>query len=285
MTILSNINYFKELPFFNVSIDKPKIKRLSNINLLAEQPFYEQLSIIKTNQAFKGYEMSYKVEIVEKKDLIVQLEASKSSIKDLFSNLLNEIKGFKYQITVKVLLKRYKPNDEIEFAPVYFNSETKLVINHKFKLEESFQEILYRIDCWINKGSGWIIEWTESQYINISTYRPLLGSSYIELPIELRSPKKGLINIKNKDQKCFLWCHVRHINPSKEHPGAIKKVDQRLASNLNYDEIEFSVKEKTLIKLKYRIIFLLMYLAMRISWYFQFIFLKKNLKIQWIYYF
>ena len=183
------------------------------------------------------------------------------------------------------MLKRYKPNDEIEFAPVYFNSETKLVINHKFKLEESFQEILYRIDCWINKGSGWIIEWTESQYINISTYRPLLGSSYIELPIELRSPKKGLINIKNKDQKCFLWCHVRHINPSKEHPGAIKKVDQRLASNLNYDEIEFSVKEKTLIKLKYRIIFLLMYLAMRISWYFQFIFLKKNLKIQWIYYF
>ena len=288
MTVSSEIdrvNYFKELPFFNKPIEKARTKRLSDINLLAELPFYEQLSIIKANQAFKGHAISYKVEIVEKKDVMLQLEASKLCIKDLFSNLLNEIKGFKYEITVKVLLKRYKPNDEIEFAPVYFNSETKLVINHKFKLEESFQEILYRIDCWINKGSGWIIEWTESQYINISTYRPLLGSSYIELPIELRSPKKGLINIKNKDQKCFLWCHVRHINPSKEHPGAIKKVDQRLASNLNYDEIEFSVKEKTLIKLKYRIIFLLMYLAMRISWYFQFIFLKRNLKIQWIYYF
>ena len=67
MTTLSNINYFKEPPFFNVSIDKRKIKRLSNINLLAEQPFYEQLSIIKTNEAFKRYAMSYKVEIVEKK--------------------------------------------------------------------------------------------------------------------------------------------------------------------------------------------------------------------------
>ena len=67
MTTLSNINYFKEPPFFNVSIDKRKIKRLSNINLLAEQPFYEQLSIIKRNQALKGYAMSYKVEIVEKK--------------------------------------------------------------------------------------------------------------------------------------------------------------------------------------------------------------------------
>ena len=49
--------------------------------------------------------MSYKVEIVEKKDPIVQLEASKLSIKNLFSDLLNETKGFKYQITVKVLLK------------------------------------------------------------------------------------------------------------------------------------------------------------------------------------
>ena len=90
--------------------------------------------------------MSYKVEIIEKKDPIKQLEASKSSIKDLFSDLLNETKGFKYQITVKVLLKKYKLNGEIEFAPVYFNSTTKTVINHEFILESAFEEILYRID-------------------------------------------------------------------------------------------------------------------------------------------
>ena len=50
--------------------------------------------------------MSYKVKIIEQKFPIVQLEASKSSIKDLFSDLLNETKGFKYQITVKVLSKK-----------------------------------------------------------------------------------------------------------------------------------------------------------------------------------
>ena len=48
---------------------------------------------------------SYKVEIVDKKDSIVQLQASKSSIKDLFNDLLNETKGFKYQIIAKVLFK------------------------------------------------------------------------------------------------------------------------------------------------------------------------------------
>ena len=77
--------------------------------------------------------MSYKIKIVERKVWIVQLRANKSSIKDLFTNLLNETKGFKYQITLKVLLKRYKLNEEIEFAPVYFNSLTKTVINHRFK--------------------------------------------------------------------------------------------------------------------------------------------------------
>ena len=106
------------------------------------------------------------------------------------------------------------------------------------------------IDAWINNGSGWIIESIELRYINISIYRPLLGSSYIELPIGLRSPKKGLLNIKTKEKKCFLWCHVRHINPSKEHPGEIKKVDKRLASSLKYHEIEFPVKEKDFKKIE-----------------------------------
>ena len=143
MTILSIVDYFKELPFYNVSIDKPKIKRLKNIDLLPELPFYDQLNIIKIDHAFSGYAMSCKVEIVDKKDLIVQLKASKSSIKDLFNGLLNDTKGFKYQITVEVLLKKYKPNGEIEFAKVSFNSSTKTIINHRYNLDQSFQEILY----------------------------------------------------------------------------------------------------------------------------------------------
>ena len=109
MTILSKINevtYFKEFPFYDSFIEKPKIKHLRDINLLAELPFYERLSVIKTDQAFSGYARSYKVEIVERKDLIVQLEASKLSTKDLFSDLINKTKGFKYQVTVKVLLKK-----------------------------------------------------------------------------------------------------------------------------------------------------------------------------------
>ena len=81
---------------------------------------------------------------------------------------------------------------------------TKTVVNHRFRLENSFQEILYLIDNWINEGSGWILESIDCQYIKISTYRSVSTSSYINLPVELRNQRKGLINIKKNDQKRFL---------------------------------------------------------------------------------
>ena len=160
------------MPFYNTFIEKPDIKLIyikSNIKLLQEFPFYNELSIVKNSSAFSGYARSYKVEIVDKKDPLVQLEASKSSIKDLCKDLLNEIKGFKYQITLAVLLSKIKTDGSIEYSPVYFNSTTKTVINSKFSLDQSFQEILYRIDNWINQESGWITESIEGFYLYVSS--------------------------------------------------------------------------------------------------------------------
>ena len=125
------------------------------------------------------------------------------------------MKGFRFQITVTVLLSKHKINGDIEYAPVYFNSATKTVISSdKYMLDKSFLEILYRIDSWINEGSGWIIESIEAQYVNISVYSLLSGSTYIELLDKLKNPMKGLINIKNNDNKCFLWCNIRYLKLS-----------------------------------------------------------------------
>ena len=122
------------------------------------------------------------------------------------------------------------------------------MINHRFGLENSFQEILCRTDNWINEGSDLIVESIEPQYINISTYRPLSGSSYVKLPVELRSSKKGLISITNNDQKCFFWCHVRHINPVKTHPERITREDKKLANDLDYEGLDFPVGKKNFSK-------------------------------------
>ena len=109
------------------------------------------MSVIKADQALKEYAMTYQVELIGKKDPLVQLEASKLSINVLFDNFSDETKGLKYQVTVKMLLKKYRRN-EIEFSPVYFNSTTKTVINDEFGIEDALQEIL--IENWINKRSS-----------------------------------------------------------------------------------------------------------------------------------
>ena len=102
----------------------------------------------------------------------------------------------------------------------------------------------------------------------------------MNLPIELRSSKKGLI--ENKDQKCFLWSHVRHISPLKEHPERIKKTDKKIAKKLDYDGIEFLVREKDFSKIEVKNNICLMSLVMKMSWFFQFTFQIKYLKTQWI---
>ena len=72
----------------------------------------------------------------------------------------------------------------------------------------------------------------------------------MDLPVELKSPKKVLISIKKKDQKCFLWCHIRHIKLSKVNPERIKKTDKRIPKKFDYDGIEFLVQEKDLNKIE-----------------------------------
>ena len=77
--------------------------------------------------------------------------------------------------------------------------------------------------------------------MNISAYSPLVGNTYIELPDELKSPVKGLINTKNNDNKCFLWCHVRDLNLVARNPQRITRKDRELTNKLNYEGINFHV--------------------------------------------
>ena len=118
-------NIFQILHFYNTFIEKAEIKKLSNIKLLQELPFYDALSIVKNSYAFSGYARSYKVEIVDKKDPLVQLEVNKSNTEDLFKDLLNQIIGFKYQITLAILLSKIKIDGSIEYSRVYSIQQLK----------------------------------------------------------------------------------------------------------------------------------------------------------------
>ena len=177
--VWDNKNLLKILPFYNIVIDfmeKPRIKRLSNAELLYELPFYDSLNIKEISKAFKRYPKSFSIEIIDSKDPLIQLESSKSCIKDLFKDLLYEMKGFKYQITMNISLSKEKINGDTEYSSVYFNSITKTIISLDFNLDKSFEEILYRIDNWINEGSGWIIDSIngKSHYAYIKDFNRLM---------------------------------------------------------------------------------------------------------------
>ena len=79
---------------------------------------------------------------------------------------------------------------------------------------------------------------------------PLIGGTYIELPNELKHPKKGLINIQNDDNKCFLWCHVRHLNMIDKNPQRITKDDRKLADKLDCEGIYFPISKKDYSKIE-----------------------------------
>ena len=111
-------------------------------------------------------------------------------------------------------------------------------------LQTSKQNILNQISQWISEGSGWTVQSVDNHYLNIVIYKPMKGSSYIQLPSELRNSAKGLINMKNEDNECFRWCHIRHLNPQEKYPQRIKKVDKPYIEKLDYSNIDFPVSVK-----------------------------------------
>ena len=119
---------------------------------------------------------------------------SKNSIKNLFDELLREKRGFKYVLSTKIILKKRINDNEHKYSTVYFNSLVKAVINWRYHINYSVEEILNLLDIWVNESSQWTIDRVDGLYINTCNYEPLLGGSYTPLPKVLNNSMKGLIN-------------------------------------------------------------------------------------------
>ena len=239
----SNIKFLPELPFF---YKKPK--ELINIQLSKEFPFhpwerkkrpkiltkhqilqnvlplYDSVRISLIGHSLNRTAQTYGVEVIDNKSLDNTLFLAKRSINDLFKDFLKEKRGFKYNLGTTITLKRWNnATNSYDIDTIYLNAKAITVTNERFNLNSAYEELKHRLDIWTGLGSGWITDKIETLFIDISNYNPLAGSSYISLPPDLNNPKKGLINLKNKDDECFKWCHVRFINPQDKHPERTKK--------------------------------------------------------------
>ena len=162
------------------------------------------------------------------------------------------MKGFKFIEMLEVSFEKQMIDSKTGkcvsiYKMAFFNGKAKTItkatdIEHELNM--SRQEILNAVDKWVSEGLGWVINRIDSHYINLTTYQPLNGSSYIELPIGLQNSAKGLINIRNKDDECFRWCHIRHLNPQRTNLQRIKKDDKQYIGGLDYINIEFPISQK-----------------------------------------
>ena len=202
--------------------------------------------IEETDKALKGYTSSYKISIKHSIDPLLQLQNTRKAVENHIIKALSAMKGLKFVETLKVTFT--KPSDGgMIYNSAYFNSKAQTIINDLSiyeSLQLTKQQILNFVAQWISEGSGWTIKSVDNHYINLVKYEPLKGSSYIQLPSELRNSAKGLINLKNNDNQCFRWCHIRHSNPQDKYPQRIKKIDKEYINKLNYIGIEFPVTIK-----------------------------------------
>ena len=100
-----------------------------------------------------------------------------------------------------------------------------------------------------------------------------MGCTYIELPEKLKNLMKGLINVRNNDNKCFLWCHIRHLNLVEIHPERKTKEDKNMINDLDdkgikiliIKELNFLFQKRIIATLKDKTIFALMYFVMKMD--------------------
>ena len=228
---------------FKKSTNKDIIQlRLSEKSEEAKQK--RKIKINEKAKALKGYTKSFEIVIKNNKDPLKQLQSTRKGIKFHIESILKSMKGLKFVENLKVTFKKNSKN-EIITKTAYFNSKPKTIINKTQiteELQSSKHEILNITAQWISEGSGWTIESVDNHYLNIVQYEPMKGSSYIELPQELKHHKKGLINMKNNDNECFRWCHIRYLNHQDKNPQRINKSDKEYISKLNYSNIKFPVE-------------------------------------------
>ena len=208
--------------------------------------------IKELNRALKGHAKSYEIELQDNLNPLNHFTKTRPQTESHLEDLLKTMKGFKFIETLEVTFEKdtidSKTGKRVSiYKTAFFNGKAKIVTkvdDSEPELNMSRQEILNVIDKWVSEGSGWVIDRIDSHYLNVTLYKPLNGSSYIELPTELRNSKKGLINMKNKDEECFRWCHIRHLNPQIKYPERIKKEDKKMINELNYDGINFPLSQK-----------------------------------------
>ena len=210
---------------------------------------YDQ-GLVKEKSSLQGFANKYVIE----GEFGMNPKQFFKSIDQILIDFLNNHKNIKFRLVLVCILEKQEYNKKdgisnIITTKAYFNSEA--LKNLKFSdpeklLERCFESIYAKIDNYTKDGSEWYLKEIVQLEIHTTKNNPTKGSSYIDLPKWIKD-KKAIINIKNKDDKCFLWCILRYLHPkeiNEERIGDLKKYENSLKTK----GITFPISEKDINK-------------------------------------
>ena len=131
----------------------------------------------------------------------------------------------------------------------YFKSGTQINLestNVNKLIDKNVKKIIEDLEIYQKNGSGWYFKEVVNLEIHTVDYNPMKGSSHIPLP-DWISNKKAIVNIQNKDQKCFLWCILRYIHPKERDEERLTDL-RKYENSLNTEGINFPMKLKHISK-------------------------------------
>ena len=232
-------DYIKNLKSYNISADRLKklTKQLERKEKKAKEEHDRIFTPKKEASAFKSYTNQYVIyNDVKGYPPLEFLEDARPAIINIFNSNRN-IKTILYLHCFMVRGPIIK-----EFV---FHSKGQKLILEGTNEEDIYNEMVEEIEEEIQKvqnaeGSGWVFLNVEKLVLHTTRWDPINAGSYIELPTALKN-KKAIINMKNQDEKCFMWSVLRALNPKDKNA---ERVDKDLISkedNLNMKGIRYPV--------------------------------------------
>ena len=240
-------NYIRNL---NTDYITPsRLKKLSKqLNKKINKAIEEEKRLftpIKEKSAFKGFTSQYVIKGSPDYDTTTFLTIAKPFL----INIMASNRNIKARLYLNCVMKRTDPDGFTVIKKFAFHSVGQKIITEETDPHEIFKEMMDEIEEEVQKvehaeGSGWVFVEVENLTLHIDIWDPIKASSYIDLPKELKN-KKAIINMKNEDNnKCFLWCVLRALNPKDDHPERIDKDLKSKEDTLNMEGIGYPVDIK-----------------------------------------
>ena len=213
----------------------------------------EKLSV-KRISAFKNDAIVYKMKVLDNKDPLNQMMLLNDRKTFLLNKRLIQLKGIKCNETLEVKFEKLGSEGIMIEKSFTFTSRPQVVMNKddtESALQNMRSDIEVRIDRFTMEGSGWAVIGLLNHDLHVNKHDPLAAKSYIPLPAEIQN-KKATVNLKNDDDRCFIYCLGRALdpNPEKNNLDRVSTHLKTVCETLSLNDIKIPVNVQDLLKIE-----------------------------------